>query len=251
MSVSTDRRPPSAPERQPRVKREHLLWGAAGLVILVLGIGLAAVLAHNNEGGQTAQLLGQQQSGGAVASIGPLNGDNAVQYIVARQAELQKATGTRAAVVSLDHYATDAEARALAGQLHVVALLAAPPGGAPSMVTGDMATWAQQQKASVTQERDGDQQLLNNGVDDPDFKAFYKSEVTRLNKELTGIDPNGKVVFGLVVTGPAPELQALTKKAGVRLVDVGPSAKVTDSTEYHGIRPEQQTIINQNDPRPS
>ena len=251
MSVSTDRRPPQAPERQPRVKREHLMWAAAGLLIVVLGVGLAAVLAHQNQGGQTAQLLGQQQSGGVVASLGPLNGDDAVQYSVGRQADLQKATGTRVAVVSLDHYATDPEARALVGQLKVVALLAAPPGGAPSTVTADMTTWAQQQKASVTQERDGDQQLLNNGVDDPDFKAFYKSEVTRLNKELTGIDPNGKVVFGVVVTGPAPELQALAKRAGVRLVDVGPSAKVTDNTEYHGIRPEQQTTVNQNDPRPS
>ncbi|MBV8980537.1 MAG: hypothetical protein JO086_06530 [Acidimicrobiia bacterium] len=250
MSVSTDRRPPSAPERQPRVKREHLIWSAAGLVILVLGIGLAALIAHHNEGGQTAELLGQQQSGGAVASIGPLDGDTAAQYTVGREAALQKATGTRAAVVSFDHYATESEARALVGQLHVVALLAAPPGGAPSVVTADMATWAQQQKASVTQERDQNTQLLSNGVDDPEFRTFYQQEVTRLNKELSGIDPKGKVVFGVVVTGPAPELQALAKKSGVRLVDVGPSAKVSDSTEYHGIRPEQTATINQNDPRP-
>jgi hypothetical protein len=250
VSVSTDRRPPQAPGRQPRFKREHLIWAAAGLVIVVLGVGLAAVLAHRNQGGQTAQLLGQQQSGGAVASIGPLDGDSAVQYTVGRQAALQKATGTRAAVVSFDHYMTAAEARALAGQLRVVALLAAPPGGAPSVVTGDMAAWAQQQKANATQERDQDQQLLNNGVDDPDFKAFYKSEVTRLSKEVTAIDPNGSVVFGVVVTGPASELQALAKKPGVRLVDVGPSAKITDNTEYHGIRPEQTATINQNDPRP-
>jgi len=243
VSVSTD--------PQPRIKREHLLWAAAGLVIVVLGVGLAAVLAqHNADNKGEAQLLGQQQSGGAVVSIGPLDGTEVAQYVQDGQATLDKASGERAAVVDIDHYVSAADARALVGQLQVVGLLAAPPGGAPSFVSGDMGAWAQQQKTNATQERDQNQQLLNNGVDDPDFKNFYQQEVARLNKVIAGVDPNGKVVFGVVVTGPAADLQALAKHSGVRLVDVAPSAKVNAQTEYRGIRPEQTTTVNQHDPRP-
>lgn len=245
MSVSTD--------PQPRIKREHLVWAAAGLVIVLLGVGLAVLLAQRNADNKgEAQLLGQQQSGGAVVSIGPLDGTVIAQYVPDRQAALDKASGERAAVISLDHYVTEAEARALVGQLPVVALLAAPPGGAPSVATGgDMPAWAGLQKTNAAQERDQNQQLLNNGVDDPAFRTFYQQEVGRLNKVIAGTDPKGKVVFGIVVTGQAADLQALAKHAGVRLVDVGPSAKVNAQTEYRGIRPEQTTTVNQHDPRPS
>lgn len=243
MSASTD--------PQPRIKREHLVWAAAALVIVVLGVGLAALLAQRNtDNKEAAQLLGQQTSGGAVVSIGPLDGTDVATYTHDRQAALDKATGDRAAVVSLGAYVNEAAARAVVGQLHVVALLACPPGGTPSTVTGDMATWAQQQRAGATQDRDQNAELLKNGVDDPDFRAFYTSEVARLNKLLAGINPNGPVVFGVVVTGPAADLQALAKKNGVRLVDVAPSAKVSDQTTYSGIRPEQATTVNQHDPRP-
>jgi len=243
VSVSTD--------PQPRIKREHLVWAAAALVIVVLGVGLAALLAQRNaDNKQAAQLLGQQTSGGAVVSIGPLDGTDVSQYTQDRQAALDKATGERAAVVSLGAYVTQAEARAAVGQLHVVGLLACAPGGTPSFVSGDMAAWAQQQKASATQDRDQNAELFRNGVDDADFRAFYQSEVARLNKLIAGIDPNGKVVFGVVVTGPATDLQTLAKQKGVRLVDVAPSAKVNDQTSYAGIRPEQGATVNQHDPRP-
>ena len=243
MTVSTD--------PQPRIKREHLIWAAAAVVVVVLGVGLAALIAQRRvENKEKGVLLGQQESGGAVVSIGPLDGTDINQYIQDRQPALAKATGDRAAVVSFDRYLTEADARAAIAQLHVVALLAAPPGAAPSVVTGDMAAWAQQQKASATQDRDQTAELLKNGVDDPDYKAFYQSEVARLNKVLASVDPKGKVVFGVVVTGAAADLQALGKHPGVRLVDVAPSANVNAQTEYRGIHPEQTTIVKQNDPRP-
>jgi hypothetical protein len=113
-----------------------------------------------------------------------------------------------------------------------------------------MAAWAQQQRQNAAQERDQTQELLRNGVDDPEYRTFYQQEVARLNKVLGGIDPKGKVVFGLVVQGPATDLQALAKQPGVRLVDVASSAKVSDRTEYRGIRPEQNVTVNQHDPRP-
>jgi hypothetical protein len=239
------------PQPQPRIKREHLIWAAAVIVVVVLGVGLAALIAQRRvDSKEKAQLLGQSVSGGTVASIGPLDGTDLSSYVPERQTALGKATGQRAAVVSLAQYVTEADARAAVGQLQVIALLAAPPGGAPSVVTTDMATWAQQQKASATQDRDQTQELLKNGVDDPDYKAFYQQEVVRLNKVIAGIDPKGKVVFGVVVKGPATDLQGLAKHAGVRLVDVGPSAKVNDQTTYSGIRPEQTATVNQHDPRP-
>jgi uncharacterized membrane protein len=234
----------------PRIKREHLVWAAAGVIIVVLGVALAVLIAQRNNSGDEAQLLGQSEVGGVVAAIGPLDGTQITPYIAGRQPVLQKASGERAAVVSVDHYTTETEARAVAGKLQVIALLAAPPGGAPSVVTGDMAAWAQQQRQNAAQERDQTQELLRNGVDDPEYRTFYQQEVARLNKVLGGIDPKGKVVFGLVVQGPATDLQALAKQPGVRLLDVASSAKVSDRTEYRGIRPEQNVTVNQHDPRP-
>jgi hypothetical protein len=236
---------------QPRIKREHLIWAAAAVVVVVLGVGLAALVAQRRvDNREKGVLLGQQESGGAVVSIGPLDGTDVNQYIHDRQTALQKATGQRAAVVSFDKYLTEADARAAVGQLHVVALVAAPPGGAPSVVTGDMASWAQQQKASATDQRDQTAELLKNGVDDPDYKAFYQSEVTRLNKVLGGINPNGPVVMGVAVTGPATELQALATRPDVRLVDVAPSDKVNAQTDYRALHPEQTSTVKQEDPRP-
>ena len=243
MSASTD--------PQPRFRREHLIWAAAAILVVVLGVGLAALIAQRRvDNKEKGVLLGQQESGGAIVSIGPLDGNDINQYVQDRQAALQKAGGERAAVVSFDKYLTEAEARALVGPLHVEALLAAPPGGTPSVVTGDMAAWAQQQKATATDQRDQTAELLKNGVDDPDYKAFYQSEVARLNKLLAGVDPRGRVVLGAVVTGSAADLQALAKRPDVRLVDVAPSAKVNAQTEYRGIHPEQTSTVKQNDPRP-
>jgi hypothetical protein len=198
---------------------------------------------------EKAQLLGQSESGGAVTAIGPLNGTDLTQYVPTRQQDLAKASGERVAVVSFSRYVTAAEARANAGRVQVVALLAAPPGGTSSVVTGDMRPWAQQQKDAAVAERDQTQELLKT-VDDPEFKPFYQSEVVRLNKVIAGVNPDGPVVFGVAVRGPVSELQALGRTPGVRLVDVGASTKTSDRTEYHGIRPEQTTTVDQNAPRP-
>src|SRR5436305_6956 len=141
VSVSTDP-DPQQPEQQPRIKREHLIWGAAAVLIVVLGVGLAALIAQRRvDNKEKAELLGGQAgTSGAVASIGPLDGTVLADYFPERRAALEKATDERAAVVSLDHYASETEARAAVGQLNVIALLAAPPGAAPSVVTTDMAT---------------------------------------------------------------------------------------------------------------
>ena len=46
---------------EPRFKREHLIWVAAGIIIVVLGVSLAVVLAQRNNSGDEAQLLGQSE----------------------------------------------------------------------------------------------------------------------------------------------------------------------------------------------
>src|SRR5207249_571797 len=152
----------------------------------------------------------------------------------------------RVALVSFSRYMTATEARATVGKLQALDLLACPPGGVPSVVPGDMAQWAQQQKGAAVSERDQTQELLKNGVDDPEFRTFYQSEVARLTKLVNSIKPDGQLVFAAVVRGPVADLQSLSSsRQDVRLVDVGGSDKVTDKTEYRGIRPEETAKANQ------
>jgi len=249
VSVSTEPRqsPPTGPGG---IKREHLIWAAAALLVVVLGFGLAALIANRRVNDkEKGVLLGQEESKGVVTAIGPLNGNDLTQYIPARKDALLKVSGERAAVVSLDRYVTADQAKAAVGNLKIIALLAAPPGGAPSTVTGDMAAWAKQQKDAAVAERDQTKELLKT-VDDPDYKPFYQSEVVRLDKLVASINPAGPVVFGVVVVGPSSQLQTLGQTPGIRLVDAGPSAKVSEETEYHGARPEQTGTVDQNAPRP-
>ena len=249
MSVSTE--PRQSPPQGPRgIKREHLIWTAAALLVVVLGFGLAALIANRrvNEK-EKGVLLGQEENNGVVAAIGPINGNDLTQYIPTRKQALASASGERVAVVSLDRYVTAKDAHAAVGNLQVLAMLAAPPGGAPSTVKGDIGAWAAQQKAAAIAERDQTKELVKT-VDDPDYKPFYQSEIVRLDKLVASINPAGPIVFAVVVQGPAPDLQKLGQSPGIRLVDVGPSAKVRDETEYHGARPEQSGTVDQNSPRP-
>src|SRR4029077_11784558 len=121
--------------------------------------------------------------------------------------------GQRVAVVSLDRYATVKDAQGAVGNLKVIAMVAAPPGGAPSTVKGDIGAWAAQQKAAAIAERDQTKELVKT-VDDPDYKPFYQSEILRLDKLVGSINPAGPVIFAVVVEGPSSDLQALGQKPG-------------------------------------
>src|SRR5206468_3167319 len=99
------------PTRPPagggRIKREHIVWGAAVLVIIVLGFALAALVAQRRVNDkEKGQLLGQAESGGSVLAVGPLDGTDLGQYVAERQTALAKASGERVAVVSLNGYVT-------------------------------------------------------------------------------------------------------------------------------------------------
>jgi len=232
--------------------RNPLVVGGAALATLLLGFGVAAVIAHGrvDNGSAPTPGLGAQVSGGAVAAIGPLTGTDVRAYLADRQAALRQAKGVRVAVVSLGRYMTDAQARTAVARGAVVALVAAAPGGTPSVVRGSVADWVEQQKNAAKADRDQTQQLLRNGVDDPEFESFYKSEVVRLTRLIDGIRGDAPVVFAVVVRAPASELQTLSGRPDIRLVDVGSSGGVIARAEFRGLRPEETDKVNQDAPRP-
>ena len=117
------------------------------------------------------------------------------------------------------------------------------------VVRGSLSDWVDQQKSRAKADRDQTAELLKT-VDDPEFKAFYQSEVARLTRLLDGIKPGAPLVFAVVVRGVVPQLQSLASQPGVRLVDVGPSGKASGQAEYHGLRPEEVARVNDTAPRP-
>ena len=181
--------------------------------------------------------------------VGPASGTELPGYIATRKAALAANREERVAVVSLAKYSTQAQVKTLLGTNPVVALLVAPAGTAPAVVTGDLAVWTKAQTAATQTERDEIKKLIPT-VDDPAFKTFYTQEVTRLDKALKAFDPNSAIVFGAVVKAPAAALQALGAKAEVRLVDVADTATPTKDPVFRGLRPEETAKANEPPLRP-
>ncbi len=181
--------------------------------------------------------------------VGPAPGTELPGYIASRKAALTANKEERVAVVSLAKYSTQAQVKTLLGANPVVALLVAPAGTAPAVVTGDLAAWAKAQTATTQSERDEIKKLIPT-VDDPAFKTFYTQEVARLDKALKAFDPNSAIVFGVVVKAPAAALQALGAKAEVRLVDLADTATPTPEPVYRGLRPEETAKANEPPLRP-
>lgn len=254
MSISTDpvrpAPPPGQDDEDRRVRRSLLMFGIS-LIIVGLG-GLVAVTfgrSDNPTSDRDAGSASSEEGGPSADGIGPFPGEEIAAYTAARAQALATAKGDRVAVVSLGKYMTEAEARAAMGRLEVVKLLAAAPAGSPSVVNGTMADWANEQVAGNRGERDEIQRLLPT-VDDPQFKAFYEQEVDRLTKLIDSVKPDGPHVFAVAVRGPAPDLQALARAPDVRLVDVGPSAKLPPDTPLRGLRPEEKEKANDPPTRP-
>ena len=181
--------------------------------------------------------------------VGPAPGTDLAGYVSARKAALAANREERLAVVSFAKYSTQAQVKTLLGATPVVALLVAPPGTAPAVVSGDLAAWSREQTAATQSERDEIKKLIPT-VDDPAFKTFYTQEVTRLEKALKAFDPNSAMVFGVVVKAPAAALQALGAKAEVRLVDPADTATPTKDPVFRGLRPEETAKANEPPLRP-
>lgn len=223
---------------ETRVRRTLLLFAAALIVVGLGGLVYVVFWADRDD----PPISSFQE-------IGPLPGANVSTYLEQRQEVLDDADGERVAVVSLTGYVPEADARATVGPLAVDGLLAAPPGGAPSAVTGSLAEWADAQVADSRAERDEIQKLLPT-VDDAQFRDFYLTEVDRLDKVVEGFAPGGALVFGLAVRGPAEALKKLADDPSVRLVDVGPGPKLAPGAALRGLRPEETTTVGDPPTRP-
>jgi hypothetical protein len=255
VSISTDPvrpAPPPGRDDEDRKVRRSLLLFAVSLVVVGLG-GLVAVTFGRDDDPTNRPDAGgaesAEEAGPTADGIGPFPGEEIAAYSAGRAQALATAKGDRVAVASLGRYMTEPEARAAVGRLQVVNLLAAAPGGSPSVVTGTMADWVNGQVGGNRSERDEIQRLLPT-VDDPQFKAFYEEEVARLTKLIDSVKPDGPHVFGVTVRGPAADLQALARAPDVRLVDVGPSAKLPPDTPLRGLRPEERERANDPPTRP-
>jgi hypothetical protein len=236
--------------------RRTLMLFALSLIVVGLG-GFVAVTF--GRGGDDNGSVSQKSTSASTSilrgvavlkEIGPGLDEPLAPYLASRSKDLAKANGDRVAVVSLRRYVTEPEARAIAGSATVVDLLAALPGGSPSVVQGPIGDWLNGQFAATRDERDQIRQLLPT-VDDPQFQADYKARIDELNKIIEAVDPNQPLVFGLVVRGPASTLQGLARSPDVRVVDVAPAASALPETIYRGIRPEETTTANDPPARPA
>jgi hypothetical protein len=206
---------------------------------VVAALALSAVLAYvRRDTGSPQEFFKADKAGQPVRAIGPLKGADVEKYLDSRHKALSKASGPRIAVVSLDRFTAEREARASVGNSEVVSMIAAAPGGPPSVATRDLKTWADQQRDEAKVERDGFKSQLVD-VDDPATKRQFEAEVQRLNALIDRISPTAPVVFAAIVRAPVERLREIAKSPGVRLVDVGSSDKVGETPTYTGIRPEE------------
>ena len=228
-----------------------------GVAIFVLVVGAVFAFTVTREGdNESAARSGGPATTDAVTgaadddAIGPLAGADVGAYLEARKLALTTATGDLVAVVSLDAYASESDARAKLGSAKVQALLAAAPGAHPSVVTNGLEEWAKSQRKADEIERDEIRKLLPTVTNDPAFKQFYESELVRLDAAIESVSPTSAVVFGVVVRGSAEALKALSATAGVRLVDVGRVPSDDSDASYRGLRPEETTKVGQPGTRP-
>jgi len=253
----TDSRPSGVPfddDADERAARRTLRFLAVAVFVAVMAVTLFVSLStlDGTSPASTAAppVVETVTTLPAPLEIGPAPGTAIAGFVPARKTALAAARDERVAVVSFAKYSTPAQTKTLLGALPVVGLLVAPPGLGPSVVTGDLATWLRTQSAATTSERDEIKKLIPT-VDDPGFKAFYTSEVVRLDKALKSFAPDSALVFGAVVRGQAAALQALGARTEVRLVDVGEAAGSPADAVFRGLRPEEVAKANEPAMRPA
>jgi hypothetical protein len=230
------------PDDDERARRTATLFAIALVVVALAGLVFVIVQSGDDSDDETG-------GAGTTVDIGPPAGTEVSTYMAARERALADASGNRLAVVSFDQYVSEADAKAAVGSVSVSKLLAAPPGGTPSVVSGSMTNWAEQQVAGSREERDELQKMLPT-VDDPAFRDFYQAEVNNLTMVIDGVKPDGPLVFGALVRGDADDLQQLARRPDVRLVDVGRSNKISPDAAYRGLRPEETARAGEPPTRP-
>lgn len=223
-----------------------------GTFAVVAGLGIAALAARLTTDDEMARPLGlATKEGEDVRSIGPNRGDVLGDDRQARAEALAKAEGPRLAVVSLRAYATVEEARKVLGGgsgPEIVTLLAAPPGGGPVPLQGDMRAWVDAQKEAARKEREGFEGMLADSTGED--KRQFEEDIRRLRGLVDRLKPTTPVVFAAVVRADAQRLRDLAGSPGVAFVDIGTSARAVPEAQYRGVRPEETTKAGTPDYRP-
>ena len=218
----------------------------AAVVAFVFAAGVVVVVQRadrDDVGDEPAIGAGADPATGFVGgdrAIGPLQGIELTAYREERRKALAEATGQRAAVVSFARYLTETEVEELLSEVadtKARSLLVAAPGGIPAVVD-DLDDWATDQRRVAKQEREELERLLPT-IEDQEFLDQYRSDIDRLRRLETSVDPKGAVVFGAVVVADSDDLRALGDAEGVRLVDAGVGDDVPADDEARGLRPEE------------
>jgi hypothetical protein len=239
------------PDRRAAV-RSLVLLGAALVAVLVGVLVMATTADDRHEPSDLTLERGPDGEVAPVLEIGPRVGAEVEQYVAGRHEALEAAGGERLAVVSLDGYRAEDEARSLVGGAAVVALLVAAPGGEPRALEAPLGEWVVAEAEAARAEREEILSLLPTvEVTDP-FRGFYEAEVERLAAMADALEAaDAPLVFALVVRADAAALRSLTEVEGVRLVDVADGPVPAPSATYRGLRPEETTTAGTPDLRPS
>ena len=235
----------ASPEPDAVAVERLLLRFAAAIVAFLLAAGVGLALTRDEE---IVDSVATGGDGGAAlerAAVGPLPGATLDAYERSAGRRLSEARGRQTAVVSFSRYLTEGDARQVVP--NATALLVAAPHGSPRL-TGDLAAWAEEERAAAEAEKAELESLIPT-VDDPAFATQYRRDIDRLERLLERIDPQGRIVFGAVVEEDAAELRLIAKDGAVRLVDVA-LADAGEITTFRGIRPEERDVANEPPTRP-
>lgn len=171
-------------------------------------------------------------------AIGPEPGTPLSVHVTERAAALRETEGRRVAVVSLTGYSSVETAEDLVGELDLDSFLVTMVGDEPRR-TDDVAATRRRVVADARAQLEELEGLAPTVEDDPDYSAFYASEIERY-RLLLAEHERDDIVHGVVVVGSVAELRALASRASVRLVDVGRSSTLARDASVRGLRPEEE-----------
>ena len=210
-------------------------------LLAIGGVAIGFVLLQDDDDADDAPIVPEL----ATTTLPPDVPASVDAFVTDRADALAAADGRHDAVVSLISYRSAEGVTAIAGRAgaEVVAVLVAPPGGPPAVVTDSLADWVEERRAVAAEERAALAEILPT-VDPADpFAAAYLEDIARLDAELAGLETGADLIYGFTTTASADALRELALRADVRLVDVGGVLPV-------GLRPEEVDRVGQPPTRP-
>lgn len=245
MTSSPDSPEPAASEsvdRDLRAARRTLVFFVVALAAAVTGVVMVLAGDRGDDGAST--VAGARDTGlaeVATARLGPSAGVSVERYVGERRDALDEVEGRRVAVVSLTGYSTAATVDDLLDGLEFDRYLVAVVGGGP-VSTRDVSGTLADVVDDATEQLAELEEIAPTVEGDPDYEAFYATEIERYRRLLEAAGDDA-VVFGVVVAGPASRLRALASRASVRLVDVGETDQLRADAPVGGLRPEETATV--------